>query len=120
MLATQFCFVFEAWSVEFPLSAPPVLLVTVKEIGARKREMQNLKAGSRLDRLIAALRSLEERGISFHGPYATSRGELIQVEDQILKATELIELFERGELTREGIRSFLAAQIPPESGQEIC
>jgi hypothetical protein len=77
--------------------------------------MEDEEAASRLERLIAALRSLEERGISFHGPYATSRGELIQVEDQLLKATELIDLFERGELTHEGIRSFLAAQNPPAS-----
>jgi hypothetical protein len=68
-----------------------------------------------LSLLTAALRSLQERGISFRGPFATSLGELIVVEDQILKESELIHLFEKGDLTLDGIRRLLASQGPSTS-----
>jgi hypothetical protein len=52
---------------------------------------------------------LQARGISFRA-YATSRGELITIENQILTDSEVIALFEKGELTREGIRKSLTAE----------
>jgi hypothetical protein len=52
---------------------------------------------------------LRARGISFRA-YATSRGKLIAIENQVLTDSEVIDLFEKGELTRECIRKFLAAE----------
>lgn len=37
----------------------------------------------------------------------TSKGELVQVEDQLLRVAELLELFSKGQLKHEGIRNFL-------------
>jgi hypothetical protein len=37
-------------------------------------------------------------------------GKLIVVEDQILKESELIHLFQKGDLTLDGIRRLLASQ----------
>jgi predicted deacetylase len=71
--------------------------------------MQDHEAVSRLERLKAALQSLQECGTSIHA-YATPRGELITIENQILTDSEVIDLFEKGELTREGIWKFLAAE----------
>jgi hypothetical protein len=63
----------------------------------------------RRDELRRALRSLKDSGLDFRGPFVTSKGELVQVEDQLLKVAELLELFSRGQLTHEGIRNFLLA-----------
>jgi hypothetical protein len=62
------------------------------------------------DELALALNSLRESGIHFRGPFATSRGTLVQIEDQILAVSELFDLFSKGQLTREGIQKFLSAQ----------
>jgi hypothetical protein len=59
------------------------------------------------DEIRRALRSLKDSGIDFRGPFLTSKGELVQVEDKLLKVAELLELFSRGQLTHEGIRNFL-------------
>jgi hypothetical protein len=72
--------------------------------------MQHKRTASHLEQLAAALRSLQERGISFRGPFATSMGKLIVVEDQILKESELIHLFQKGDLTLDGIGRLLASQ----------
>lgn len=77
--------------------------------------MQRKRTASHPELLTAALKSLQERGISFRGPFATSLGELIVVEDQILKESELIHLFEKGDLTLDGIRRLLASQGPSTS-----
>lgn len=50
---------------------------------------------------------MKDSEIEFRGPFLTSKGELVQVEDQLLKVAELVELFSRRQLTREGIRNFL-------------
>ena len=59
------------------------------------------------DELTRALRSLKDSGVDFRGPFLTSKGELIQVEDQLLKVAELLELLSRGQLNHEGICNFL-------------
>ncbi|HXP68617.1 MAG TPA: hypothetical protein VOA88_04985 [Candidatus Dormibacteraeota bacterium] len=59
------------------------------------------------DELREALKSLKASEIDFRGPFLTSKGELVQVEDQLLKVAELLELYSRRQLTREGIRNFL-------------
>jgi hypothetical protein len=58
--------------------------------------------------LLAALQSLAESGLSFRGPFATSFGELVMVEQNILRRSELIDLHRKGELTRAGIGKLLA------------
>ena len=64
---------------------------------------------ARRDDLKQSLISLKDSGISFRGPFLTSKGELVLVEDQILKVAELVELFSSGQLTRERIRNFLSS-----------
>jgi hypothetical protein len=59
------------------------------------------------DELREALKSLKASGIDFRGPFLTSKGELVQVEDQLLKVAELLELFSRRQLNRKGIRNVL-------------
>jgi hypothetical protein len=59
------------------------------------------------DELREALKSLKASEVDFRGPFLTPKGELVQVEDQLLKVAELLELFSRRQLTREGIRNFL-------------
>jgi hypothetical protein len=59
------------------------------------------------DQLARAIESLRESGIKFRGPYASSRGQLIAIEDTILTVYEVLELFSRGQLNRDGIRNLL-------------
>jgi hypothetical protein len=68
------------------------------------------RAETSRNKLAAALQALETAGIPFRGPFASSRGDLIQVEDTILRTSELVELFAKGQLSAQGIRAFVWAQ----------
>jgi hypothetical protein len=59
------------------------------------------------EKLREALESLKKAGVAFRGPFSSSKGELVVVESAILRATEVVELFTAGKLTREGIQEYL-------------
>jgi hypothetical protein len=59
------------------------------------------------DQLARVTESLRESGINFRGPYTSSRGQLIVIEDTILTVSEVLELFSMGLLNRDGIRNLL-------------
>jgi hypothetical protein len=56
------------------------------------------------DELAHALNSLKELGIEFRGPFSTSKGEIVVIEDKILMLFEVLDLFSEGQLNRDGIR----------------
>ncbi len=62
------------------------------------------------DEVAHALDFLEESGIEFCGPFSSSRGEILVVEDKILMLLEVLELFSKGQLNRDGIRE--RCQLP--------
>jgi len=68
--------------------------------------MSQSGSGTQRDELSRALKALHESGIEFRGPFETSKGELIVVEDKVLMLFEVLDLFAKGQLTRDGIRSF--------------
>jgi hypothetical protein len=59
---------------------------------------------SHTDELARALDFLKELGIKFRGPYSTSKGEILVIEDKILMLFEVLELFSKCQLNRDGIR----------------
>jgi hypothetical protein len=66
---------------------------------------------SHTDELARALDFLEELGIKFRGPYSTSKGEILVIEDKILMLFEVLELFSKGQLNRDGIRERCRAKV---------
>ena len=86
-------------------------------VGVRQGEIVD-QTTSRRGELIHALGLLKRSGIDFRGSFSTSKRELVQVEDQLLKVTELLELVSIGQLTREGIRNFLSTN--KRSAREGC
>lgn len=62
------------------------------------------------DEVAYALDLLEESGIKFCGPFSSSKGEILVIEDKILMLFEVLELFSKGELNRDGIRE--RCQLP--------
>jgi hypothetical protein len=76
------------------------------------------KSDSRLERaqLLAALKALKEAKMEFRGPFASSKGTVVVVENTILRKSELIDLYTGGQLTREGIRKFLEGQNARRAG----
>jgi hypothetical protein len=56
----------------------------------------------------AALLALADRGLEFSGPFETSKGIFILVENHILKQSELLDMFAHGELSRESIQNLIA------------
>jgi len=67
-------------------------------------------SGAQRDELSRALKALHESGIEFRGPFETSKGELVVVEDKALMLFEVLELFSKGQLTRDGIRNHRFSQ----------
>lgn len=59
------------------------------------------------EELARAIKSLRESEIKFCGPFASSKGELIVIEDTILTVYEVLELFSKGQLNRDSIRKLL-------------
>jgi hypothetical protein len=68
--------------------------------------MSQSGSGAQRDELSRALKVLQDAGIEFRGPFETSKGELIVVEDKVLMLFEVLDLFAKGQLTRDGIRNF--------------
>ena len=62
------------------------------------------------DEVAHTLDFLEESGIKFRGPYSSSRGEILVIEDKILMLFEVLELFSKGQLNRDSIRE--RCQLP--------
>jgi len=63
----------------------------------------------------AVMNSLRNQGIAFRGPIHTpSRRAVFLVEGHIFLEAELVDLFSRNKLNREGIQE-LARQIEPHS-----
>lgn len=54
-----------------------------------------------------AVKALQESGIEFRGPFRSSKGDLIVIGDKILMLSEVLELFSKGRLNRQGILDFL-------------
>lgn len=71
-----------------------------------------------LDQVRAALHALTQAGIAFRGPFASSRGNIIVVEKTILWQSELLDLYARGQLTREGIQKLLTGQKVRTNGRK--
>lgn len=67
-------------------------------------------SGARRDELARALKALQESGIEFRGPFETSKGELLVIEDKALMLFEVLELFSKGQLNRDGIRNLRFSQ----------
>ena len=61
------------------------------------------------DELGRALKSLEKLGIASRGPFSTSKGEIVVIEDKILLLSEVLDLFSQGRLNRDGIRELCLA-----------
>ena len=68
--------------------------------------MSQSGSGAQRDELSRALKALHDAGIEFRGPFDTSKGELIVVEDKVLMLFEVLDLLAKGQLTRDGIRNF--------------
>jgi hypothetical protein len=66
--------------------------------------------GDRRDELSRALKALRESGLEFRGPFETSQGELVVIEDKALMLYEVLELSSKGQLTRDGIRNLRFSQ----------
>jgi len=56
------------------------------------------------DPVADAVAALHKAGLQFKGPFATSKGTLIQVEDQILTVQEVLDLRAKNNLTSNGVR----------------
>jgi hypothetical protein len=72
--------------------------------------MPQAGSGAQRDELARALKSLQESGIEFRGPFYTSKGEIFVIEDKALMLFEILELFSKGQLTRDGIRNLRFSQ----------
>lgn len=76
------------------------------------------KSDARVERaqLQAALNALKKAGLEYRGPFTSSKGNLIAVENTLLRQSELIDLYSRGLLTHEGIRKFVEGQTAKRAG----
>jgi hypothetical protein len=72
--------------------------------------MSQSGSGAQRDELSRAFKALHESGIEFRGPFVTSKGELILIEDKALMLFEVLELFSKGQLNRDSIRNLRFSQ----------
>jgi hypothetical protein len=74
----------------------------------------------RLPDVIKAVQSLRSSGLSVSLPYQTANGQMcFQVEDCILTAAQILELFDNNNLDREGIHQFEAERRRTQEARRV-